>query len=148
MSQRDQFDRLVAEPGLMGTAVEELLRFESPLQLNNRRLTAPLALGDTTLPAGSFVTLCIGAANHDPAVGKQPGRLDVARKPNNHLAFGQGAHACSGMNVARLESRVAIGRLAGPLPSAGACRHARTRPQGAVQGLCQSAWQSAFRSAP
>jgi len=116
MSQRDQFDRLVAEPGLMGTAVEELLRFESPLQLNNRRLTAPLALGDTTLPAGSFVTLCIGAANHDPAVFNQPGRLDIARKPNNHLAFGQGAHACSGMNVARLEARVAIGRLLARYP--------------------------------
>lgn len=111
LTQRDALEALVAQPALIGSAVEELLRFESPLQLNNRRLSEPLALRDRVLPAGSFVTLCIGAANRDPAVFAQPDRLDIARKPNNHLAFGQGAHACSGMNVARLEARVAIGRL-------------------------------------
>jgi hypothetical protein len=116
MTQRAALDALVAEPALIGSAVEELLRFESPLQLNNRRLTAPLALGERVLPAGSFVTLCIGAANRDPAVFEQPDRLDIRRKPNNHLAFGQGAHACSGMNVARLEARVAIGRLLARYP--------------------------------
>jgi cytochrome P450 len=68
------------------------------------------------LPAGSFVTLGIGAANRDPAEFSDPERLDIARKPNNHLAFGQGAHACSGMNVARLEGRIAIGRLLARFP--------------------------------
>ena len=116
LRHRGELDRLVAEPALITSAVEELLRFESPLQLNNRRLTAPLALGGQELPAGSFVTLCIGAANRDPAVFSHPDRLDLARKPNNHLAFGQGAHACSGMNVARLEARVAIGRLLARYP--------------------------------
>ncbi len=116
LTQRDAFDALVAEPALIGSAVEELLRFESPLQLNNRRLTAPLALSRGVLPAGSFVTLCIGAANRDPAVVTEPDRLDIRRRPNNHLAFGQGAHACSGMNVARLEARVAIGRLLARYP--------------------------------
>jgi cytochrome P450 len=111
MTHREQFDRLVAEPALLGTAVEELLRYESPLQLNNRLLTAPMTLGDAVLPAGSFVTLAIGAANRDPAEFEQPDRLDVGRRPNNHLAFGQGAHACSGMNVARLEARIALGAL-------------------------------------
>jgi cytochrome P450 len=106
-----EWKRLVAEPALIGTAIEELLRWESPLQLNNRLTTAPLALSDRTLPAGTFVTLAIGAANRDPAVFEQPHRLDVARKPNNHLAFGQAAHACSGMNVARLEARIALGAL-------------------------------------
>jgi cytochrome P450 len=108
-----QWQRLLREPALLPTAIEELLRFESPLQLNNRLLTAPLALpgSEQTLPAGSFVTLAIGAANRDPAVFISPDELDVARRPNNHLAFGQGAHACSGMNVARLEARIAIGRL-------------------------------------
>ena len=88
--------------------MEELLRFESPIQLNNRLTTAPLQLGAQTIPAGHFVTLAIGAANRDPAEFADPDRLDIARKPNNHLAFGQGAHACSGMNVARLEGRIAI----------------------------------------
>jgi cytochrome P450 len=111
LSHRGQLERLVAEPALIGSAVEELLRFESPLQLNNRQLTAPQAIGDHDLPAGCFVTLAIGAANRDPAQFADPDRLDIGRRPNNHLAFGQGAHACSGMNVARLEARIAIGRL-------------------------------------
>ena len=111
LRHRDQLERLVAEPALLPTAVEELLRFESPLQLNNRLTTAPLVFSGQELPAGSFITLGLGAANRDEAVFEQADRLDVARKPNNHLAFGQGAHACSGMNVARLEARIALGRL-------------------------------------
>ena len=78
-------------PTLLGTAVEELLRFESPLQLNNRLSTAPLRIGDVELPAGSFITLAIGSANRDPTQFHEPDRLDVGRKPNPHLAFGQGA---------------------------------------------------------
>ena len=109
ITHRDQLDRLLAEPALINSTVEELLRFESPIQLNNRLTTAPLQLGAHVLPAGQFVTLAIGAANRDPAEFADPDRLDIARKPNNHLAFGQGAHACSGMNVARLEGRIAIG---------------------------------------
>ncbi len=116
LSHRDQLDRLVAEPALIGSAIEELLRFESPLQLNNRRATAPVAISDRTLPAGCFITLGIGAANRDGAVFDDPERLDLGRRPNNHLAFGQGAHACSGMNVARLEGRIAIGRLLARYP--------------------------------
>ena len=68
------------------------------------------------LPAGSFITLAVGAANRDPAVFVQPQRLDIARHPNPHLAFGQGSHACSGMNVARLEGRIAIGEIVRRFP--------------------------------
>ena len=116
LTHRGQLERLQREPALLGSAIEELLRFESPLQLNNRAATAPLQIGGHTLPAGSFITLAIGAANRDPAVFAQPDVLDISRKPNNHLAFGQGAHACSGMNVARLEARIAIGRLLARFP--------------------------------
>jgi cytochrome P450 len=116
LTHREQWQRLLAEPALMDMAVEELLRFESPLQLNNRVTTAPMRVGGVELPAGSFLTLAIGSANHDPAVFDQPGRLDVARRPNPHLAFGQGAHACAGMNVARLEARIAFGRLLARFP--------------------------------
>ena len=117
LQHRSQLERLVAQPALTGTAVEELLRFESPLQLNNRLTTAPLVFSGQTLPAGSFITLALGAANRDPARFDEPERLDLARKPNNHLAFGQGAHACSGMNVARLEARIAIQALLARYPS-------------------------------
>ena len=116
LSQRTAWDRLVAEPALINSAVEELLRFESPLQLNNRRLTAPMHIGGRLLPAGDFLTLGVGAANHDPAVFDQPGVLNLARKPNPHLAFGHGAHACAGLNVARLEARIALAALARRCP--------------------------------
>ena len=116
LTHRAQWVRLLAEPALVHTAVEELLRFESPLQLNNRRSTAPLVFSGRELPAGSFFTLAIGAANRDPAVFERPDDLDVGRKPNNHLAFGQGAHACSGMNVARLEARIAVAALLARAP--------------------------------
>ena len=116
MTQRAQLDRLVAQPALLPSAVEELLRFESPLQLNNRLTTMPIELGGQTVAAGTFLTLAIGAANRDPAQFLRPDELDITRKPNLHLAFGHGAHACAGMNVARLEARVAIGRLIARYP--------------------------------
>jgi cytochrome P450 len=116
LAQRSQLERLQREPALINSAVEELLRFESPLQLNNRLLTAPIALSTRELPAGDFVTLGIGAANRDPAQFADPDTLDIARKPNLHVAFGHGAHACAGMNVARLEARIAIGALVARFP--------------------------------
>lgn len=111
LTHRDQWERLAREPALIATAVDELLRFESPLQLNNRQLGAAVSLRGTVLDAGSFVTLGVGAANRDPETFPAPDRLDIARKPNLHAAFGHGAHACAGMNVARLEGRIAIGAL-------------------------------------
>jgi cytochrome P450 len=131
----DELRRLAAEPALITTAVEELLRFESPLQLNNRRLTAELEIGGQSIGVGTFVTLCIGAANRDPAVFASPDRLDLARKPNNHLAFGQGAHACSGMNVARLEARIAIGRLLARYPHIAAAGDAERDRRVRFRGL-------------
>jgi cytochrome P450 len=118
LTLREQYERLVAEPALLPTAVEELLRFESPLQLNNRvAAAAAIELPGFVVPAGHFITLAIGAANRDPAMFDVPDRLDIARKPNLHVAFGHGAHACAGMNVARLEARIALGALARRLPA-------------------------------
>jgi hypothetical protein len=108
MRHPTQLERLLSEPALIDPAVEELLRLESPIQLNNRKLLEPIALSTRTLPVGAYVNLAIGAANRDPAVFEDPERIDIARKPNHHLAFGQGAHACSGMNVARMEARIAL----------------------------------------
>jgi cytochrome P450 len=116
LRHRAELERLVREPALITTAVEELLRFESPLQLNNRVTTAEMTVGGRAFPAGTFLTLGVGAANRDPAQFPEPDRLDVGRKPNRHVAFGHGDHACAGMNVARLEARIAIGRLLARFP--------------------------------
>jgi hypothetical protein len=113
---RGELERLARDPALMPTAVEEVLRFESPLQLNNRVTTAAVELGGRSFPAGTFLTLGVGAANRDPAQFPDPDRLDVGRKPNRHVAFGHGDHACAGMNVARMEARVAFGRLIARFP--------------------------------
>jgi cytochrome P450 len=115
-SHRRELERLVADSGLISTAVEELLRFESPLQLNNRLAIVDIEIGGRSIPAGTFITLGIGAANRDPDQFPDPDRLDVARKPNRHVAFGHGDHACAGMNVARVEARIAIGRLLARFP--------------------------------
>ena len=114
--QRGELERLAAAPALLPTAVEEVLRFESPLQLNNRVTTAAVEIRGRTFPAGTFITLGVGAANRDPAQFPDPDRLDVGRKPNRHVAFGHGDHACAGMNVARMEARVAFGRLLARFP--------------------------------
>jgi cytochrome P450 len=103
--------RLRAEPALLSSGVEEFLRYQSPNQLGNRRAVTEATVGGVLLPPGTLVTLGIGAANRDPAQFADPDRLDLARAPNRHLAFITGIHACAGMWLARMEGRVAIGRL-------------------------------------
>ncbi len=88
-----------------------MLRFESPNQLGNRTTTADLHIGDQEILSGSVLTLCIGAANRDPRVFENADVFDIGRTPNPHLAFGGGIHTCAGLNVARLEGQVAIGRF-------------------------------------
>ena len=95
----------------MTLAVDEFLRFESSNQLGNRRALRASTVGGVMLPEGALVTLCIGAANRDPACFVDPDTLDLARQENRHLAFGFGIHQCAGLSLARLEGRVAIGRL-------------------------------------
>jgi len=109
--------RLVEHPQMIKTAVEEILRYESSNQLGNRMTVEPVELGGLTLPPGTPVTLCIGAANRDPAQFPDPERLDVARAPNRHLAFATGAHQCAGMALARLEGAIAISRFVARFPN-------------------------------
>ena len=96
---------------LLNLAVDECLRFESSNQLGNRRAVCDTEVGGMALSAGALITLCIGAANRDPAQFEQPEVLDLQRSPNRHLAFGYGVHQCAGLSLARLEGRVAIGRF-------------------------------------
>ncbi|MGY2048360.1 cytochrome P450 [Methylobacterium sp. JK268] len=109
--------RLLAEPALLRQGVEEMLRFESSNQLGNRVAAEPFALGGRDFPAGTQITLGIGAANRDPDQFPDPDRFDVAREPNRHLAFASGIHQCVGMNVARLEGRIAVGRFLARFPT-------------------------------
>jgi cytochrome P450 len=96
---------------IMSRAVDEFLRFESSNQLGNRRALQATHIGGVDLPAGALITLCIGAANRDPAGFDHPEKLDLTRENNKHLAFGFGIHQCAGLSLARLEGRVAIGRF-------------------------------------
>jgi cytochrome P450 len=98
-------------PDAIETAVEEFLRMESSNQLGNRRAVKDTILGGVALPAGSYVHICIGAANRDPEQFADPERLDIRRQPNRHLAFATGIHACAGMSLARMEAQAAVGRL-------------------------------------
>ena len=110
-------ERLLREPTLIKSCVEEVLRYESSNQLGNRITTETVQVGDVTMAPHTRVTLCIGAANRDPAQFEDPERFDITRNPNRHLAFASGTHACVGMSLARLEGQVAIGRLIARYPS-------------------------------
>lgn len=100
----------------MTLAIDEFLRFESSNQLGNRRAVRPCTVGGVQLPEGALVTLCIGAANRDPALFPRPDVLDLRRENNRHLAFGFGIHQCAGLSLARLEGRIAIGRFLDRFP--------------------------------
>src|SRR6266581_4723886 len=107
----DAMRELRDNPDRIDTAVEEFLRMESSNQLGNRRATRDARLGGADIPAGSYVHIGIGAANRDPAQFENPDRLDIRRQPNRHLAFATGIHACAGMSLARMEAKVAIGKI-------------------------------------
>ena len=112
----DERARLLAEPELIRTAVDEFLRIESSNQLGNRITTREAEIAGVKLAPRTPVTLCIGAANRDPAAFADPDRLDIARHPNRHVAFGSGIHQCVGMGLGRLEGKIAIGRFVARFP--------------------------------
>jgi pimeloyl-[acyl-carrier protein] synthase len=106
-----QLDLLAQRPELIADAVDELLRFDSPVQINQRIATVDLELAGARVRAGDEIVLVLGAANRDPAVFPEPGRLDVTRDSHRHVAFGGGIHHCLGASLARLEGQVALSAL-------------------------------------
>lgn len=107
----DELARLRKDPSLLPTAVEEVLRFDGPLQSAPRMTHAPIETSVGPLKANRVIELAIGAANRDPRAFDDPDRFDVGRSPNHHLGFGSGAHFCLGSHLARLEGQVVLGAL-------------------------------------
>jgi cytochrome P450 len=101
---------------IAASAVEEFLRYESPVQLGNRITTQEVVVGGIRMPPDTRINIGIGAANRDPAQFPDPDRLDLARQPNRHLAFAFGIHTCAGLNLARLEAQVALSSFLARFP--------------------------------
>ena len=113
----DQLQRLQDDPELIRSAIEESLRYQSPLQIGNRKAMEDVVFGETTIPAGSFIHCCIAAANRDPAQFDDPENVDISRNPNRQIAFGLGKHICMGNTLGRIEGRVAIGKFIDRFPN-------------------------------
>ncbi len=107
----DQFKLLQQEPERIGTAIDEILRFQPPIQINNRRCLKTTRLEDVIIPEGTPVHMIIAGANRDPSQFFEPEIFNISRSPNRHLSFGLGIHICAGINLARLEAKVAFLRL-------------------------------------
>ena len=107
----DQLQRLRDNPDLMDSAVNELLRYDSPVQLDGRFAQEDVEIGDTRIPAGERIISAIGAANRDPAVFTNPNALDIARREKSHISFGRGIHHCLGAPLAMMEGRIAFAAL-------------------------------------
>ncbi len=111
-----QHRRLQRDPDMIATAVEEVLRYQSPLQMGNRLATVDVELSGVKIPAGTYIHTSIAGANRDPEVFDDPEEVNLARSPNKHLAFSSGIHVCLGATLARVEGRIAIGRLVQRFP--------------------------------
>ena len=107
----DQLQRLRDDPALLDSAVQELLRYDSPVQLNLRLVQEDFDLGGKSIQSGQVLLLATGSANRDPAVFERPDQLDIGRQRNPHMAFGRGIHYCLGAPLAALEAREAIAAL-------------------------------------
>lgn len=140
-------ERLRQEPSLLPQAIEEVLRFRSPVQSMYRVTVASTTLGDVQIPAGAPLVAWIGSANRDERQFERPARFDVDRSPNRHLAFGHGIHFCLGAPLARLEARIALEGILSRLPGLALAPGARLERMDStiVYGLkaLPASWQAA-----
>jgi cytochrome P450 len=123
------------DPSLDAAAVEELLRYDSPVQMTLRIATERTPVGDKVVEPGAAVVLCTGAANHDPSVHPRPERLDWHRAENQHLAFGGGIHYCLGAQLARTEARIGLRALLDRIPRPALASDPVRRPSFTIRGL-------------
>ncbi len=135
----DQLQRLRDDPSLIKSAVEEFLRFQSPLQIGNRKAMEDVEFGPeggrVEIPAGAFVHTSIGAANRDPEQFEYPEEVDIGRQPNPQLAFGIGKHICMGNTLGRIEGHVAVGKFVARFPNLRAAGEKRYHGRARFRGL-------------
>jgi unspecific monooxygenase len=131
----EQWRRLVADPGLDPTAVEELIRYDPPLQLFERTAVVDTVVAGHPVPAGTKIAALLGAAARDPAAFARPDELDVARQPNPHLGFGAGVHYCLGAPLARVEVAATLDALRTALPEMQLAAEPPRRPDFVMRGL-------------
>jgi cytochrome P450 len=125
-AHRDQWKELQADPSLWPCAVEEVLRYDSPVQITGRTARDDVVVAGRRIREGSRVTVLLGAANRDPEVFADPARFDITRdNAREHLAFSAGAHYCLGAGLARLEAVVALRALTDRFPGL----HVHGRPE-------------------
>jgi cytochrome P450 len=113
----DQLERLRADPALIESGVEELLRYDAPIQASGRIVAEDVEVEGHSFRAGQTVGILLGAANRDPEVFTDPDRLDLSRSPNNHISFGRGIHFCLGASLARMQGAIAIAGLVQRFPA-------------------------------
>jgi len=131
----DQLDRLRADHSLIPSAVEELMRYDTPLQLFERWVLDEIEIDGTVIPRGSEVALLFGAANHDPEVFADPGSLDLTRAENPHISFSAGIHYCIGAPLARIELAASMGALLKGAPTLGLGEEPVRKPNFVIRGL-------------
>jgi cytochrome P450 len=137
LRNRDEFDRLHDDPAISRTAVDEILRYDSPVQMNQRIALEPFVLSDDeVVEPGDQMIVMLAAANRDPAAFPEPDRLDLGRTDaRRHLAFGGGIHHCLGAALARVEGEVALTTLVGRLPKMDIAGEPERRPNFTLRGL-------------
>ena len=131
----DEWRRVVAAPGLVPAAAEEMVRFDPALQLFERTATRDAEVAGVRIAAGERVAALLGAANRDPAAFAAPDRFDAGRDPNPHLGFGAGIHYCLGAPLARIEVQSALAALARRLPGLALAGDPPRRPEFVIRGL-------------
>jgi cytochrome P450 len=135
LRDRDQWQRLVDDPSLVPTAVEEMIRYDAPLQLFERTATADVTIAGFSLRAGEKIAALLGAAARDPEVFDRPDVFDVGRDPNPHLGFGAGIHYCVGAPLARVEVTAALTALVRRMPALELAGEPERRPEFVIRGL-------------
>ena len=135
LNHPNQLAALRADPDLVPTAVEELIRYDSPLQLFERTALADSVIADVTVSAGTKIAALLGAANRDPSAFDDPDRFDVSRDPNPHIGFGAGIHFCVGAPLARVELQSSLATLLRRFPSITLAAQPERRPEFVIRGV-------------
>ena len=137
-----ELQRLRDNPGLLDSAIDEFLRYDSPVQLDSRFVKEEVEIGGKRISPGQLIVCVLGAANRDPEVFPNPDALDIGRAPGNHMAFGRGIHYCLGAPLAKLEARIAFTALLSRFKSLSLAEEPRYRNQVTLRGL-EALWLEA-----